>query len=255
MAYWRRTGDRTYRPTEHVGGAWDTSTQHIATLLGVLAHAVERDRDGRRDDRLPLTRLSFDILGTVPLEEVTVDVRVERPGRTIELVRASASHGGRDVVVLRAWLVAPHDTADLAGTDLPPIPGPAELEPWDMSSLWPGGFVASLDVRRRELGPGRAAGWVRTGHELVEGEAVSRFAAAVALLDLANGMAVRADPTRVAFPNLDLTAHFLREPAPGWLGFDITVSFGGHGHGVTSTVVHDERGPVATVSQALTVRP
>ena len=255
MTYWRRTGERTYEPTEHVGGAWDPSTQHIATLLGVLTHAVEQDRDSRREDRLPLTRLSFDILGPVPLEEVAVDVRVERAGRTIELVEARAAHAGRDVVVLRAWLVAPHDTGAIAGTDLPAIPGPAEMEPWDVSTLWPGGFVASIDVRRKELGPGRSMCWVRTAHDLVEGEPVSRFAGAVALLDLANGMAVRADPTEVAFPNLDLTAHFFREPVAGWLGYDITVSFGPQGHGVTSTVIHDEQGPVATIGQALTVRP
>ena len=68
-------------------------------------------------------------------------------------------------------------------------------------------------------------------------------------------MVVRADPAQVAFPNVDLTAHLLRAPAPGWVGFDTTVSFGAGGLGSTSTVLHDVDGPFATMAQALTVRP
>ena len=48
MAYWHRTAPHTFTPTEHVGGAWDLATQHIAPALGVLAHEVETDRDRRR---------------------------------------------------------------------------------------------------------------------------------------------------------------------------------------------------------------
>jgi Thioesterase-like superfamily len=66
---------------------------------------------------------------------------------------------------------------------------------------------------------------------------------------------VRADPGEVAFPNLDLTAHLLRAPTGDWLGFDTTVSFGATGLGVTSTVLHDEAGPLGTLAQSLTVRP
>lgn len=68
-------------------------------------------------------------------------------------------------------------------------------------------------------------------------------------------MAVRADPSTVAFPNLDLTAHLFGMPEGEWLGFDTSVSFGQQGLGLTSTVLHDARGPIGTLAQALTVRP
>lgn len=255
MAYWHRTAQHTFTPTEHVGGAWDLATQHIAPALGVLAHEVERDRDRRRTAGPVVSRLSYDILGTVPIEPIDVEVEVLRPGRTIELVQATARHAGRAVVVLRAWLAEPFDTASLAGTDLPGIPGPDEVQPWDMAALWPGGFIASVEVRRKEMGPGRSTCWVRTPHPLVEDEPASRLASVAGLIDIGNGIAVRADPTRVTFPNLDLTAHFLRAPGEGWLGLDTTVSFGTGGLGVTSTVMHDEQGPVGTIAQTLTVRP
>lgn len=255
MAYWHRIAPHTFTPTEHVGGSWDLATQHIAPALGVLAHEVERDRDQRRGSDLVVSRLSYDILGTVPNEAIDVAVEVLRPGRTIELVQATASYAGRAVVIMRAWLTAPYDTSAVAGTDLPSIPGPDELEPWDMSGLWPGGFIASIEVRRKEMGPGRSVAWVRTPHELVADEPVSRLAQVAGLVDVANGIAVRTDPTGTAFPNLDLTAHFLREPVDGWLGLDTTQSYGAGGVGLTSSKFHDEAGPLGTVAQTLTVRP
>ncbi|HVK27039.1 MAG TPA: thioesterase family protein [Nocardioides sp.] len=255
MAYWHRTAPHTFTPTEHVGGAWDLATQHIAPALGVLAHEVEADRDRRREDGLVVSRLSYDILGTVPIAPIDIAVEVLRPGRTIELVQATASYGGRAVVVLRAWLAEPYDTTPLAGTDLPSIPPADEMEPWDMAGLWPGGFIASIEVRRKELGPGRSMVWVRTPHALVADEPVSRLAAVAGLVDVTNGIAVRADPGKVAFPNLDLTAHFLHAPAEGWLGLDTTQSYGPGGIGVTSSKMHDENGPLGTIAQTLTVRP
>ena len=66
---------------------------------------------------------------------------------------------------------------------------------------------------------------------------------------------VRTAPEDVAFPNVDLTAHLFAAPADGWLGLDTTVSFGAGGVGLTTSVVHDERGPIGTSSQCLTVRP
>jgi hypothetical protein len=68
-------------------------------------------------------------------------------------------------------------------------------------------------------------------------------------------MSVRADPAAVLFPNVDLTAHLFDQPRGEWLGLDTTVSFGPTGVGLTTSVVHDEHGPLGTSSQSLTVRP
>ncbi len=254
MPYFHRLDARTFLPTEHVGGAWNLDEQHVAPSMGLLCHAIERDHHDRREDPLDVTRLSYDILGTLTMEAVDVDVRVVRPGRTIELVEATASQGGRAAVSLRAWLVAPGETASYAGTGLPDIAAPDTMPAWDPTSVWEGGFIASADVRRQQAAPGRAAYWVRTDVPLLD-EPVGPTAAAAGLFDIANGMAVRADPREVRFPNLDLTAHLFRAPVPGWLGFDTTMTFGPTGHGLTSSTVHDETGPVGTIAQVLTVRP
>lgn len=255
VAYFERVDARRFRATEHTGGAWDGETQHIAPALGLLVHAVERDRDSRRTDGLVVSRMSYDILGTVPVAEVDTEVSVVRPGRTIELVEAVLAHSGRPVVRLRAWLMEPRDTRAIEGTGHRPIPGPDETEPWDATTVWDGGFIASVEVRRHQHEPGRAHVWVRTEVPLVADEDVSRVASVAGLLDIANGMTVRAAPAEVAFPNVDLTAHLVAQPGEGWLGLDTTVSFGPAGLGLTSSVVHDESGPVGTSAQLLTLRP
>ena len=249
-SYFVRTGPSTYEPTAHVGGAWQLDEQHIAPALGLLTHAVETERGSS----MAVSRLSFDILGVVPMEEVTVAVRVLRPGRTVELVEAELSHAGRPAVLLRAWLMASRDTAAVAGTGLPPIPPPSAMPAWDPTTVWPGGFIASAELRREQEEPGRGRYWVRTDVALLD-EPTSPLASAAGLFDIANGMTVRADPRDVAFPNVDLTAHLVRAPEPGWLGFDTAVTFGPTGHGLTSSVLHDERGPFGTLAQSLTVRP
>ena len=255
MAYFERIDGERFLATEQVGGAWRLEEQHIAPALGLLAHLVEVDRDQRRDDGLMLARLSYDILGTMSVGEVSTSVRLLRPGRTIELVEATMSQGSRSAVILRAWLMEQRDTSALAASPLPSIPGPSEMAEWTPGKVWPGGFISTAQVRRDQVEPGRAAFWVRSDVPLLEGESVGAVPHAARLLDIANGMTVRVDPMTVHFPNLDLTADYFREPRGDWVGFDTSVSFGPNGVGLTSSVLHDESGPVGTLNQLLTVRP
>lgn len=255
VPYFHRLNTHRFLATEAVGGAWNEAEQHIAPALGLLVHAVEQHRDARRDDGLVIGRLAYEILGTVPVGEVEIEVEVVRPGRTIELVEATLSHAGRSVVLLRTWLMATRPTTDIAGTSIPSMPPPEEMKRWDPTSVWPGGFIASAEVRRDYIEPGRSRFWVRTQMPLIEDESVSSFARFAGLLDIANGMTIRVSPQQVAFPNLDLTAHFFVEPAGEWVGFDTSVSFGPNGLGLTSSMIHDVNGPVGTLAQVLTVRP
>lgn len=94
-------------------------------------------------------------------------VTVRRPGRTIELVEATLSHGGRPAVTVRAWLLQSRDTQAFAGSALPRIPAPADTETWDPTTVWPGGFIRNAQLRRAQSEPGRAHFWVRTDEPLV----------------------------------------------------------------------------------------
>lgn len=254
MPYFERVSATAFRPTEHVSGGWNTAEQHIAPPMGLLAHVIEQDRDARRDDDLRVARLSYDILGTLPMDTVDVDVRVVRAGRTIELVEATMSHGGRAGLVLRAWLLDRRDTRAVAGSELTPVPPAAQMPEFDPSTVWPGGYIASTRTRRLQERPGRATFWVRTDVPVVD-EPSGPIARAARLFDIANGMTARFSPADVAFPNVDLTAHLFRDPVGDALGFDTRVSTGPDGTGLTHSVIHDEEGQVGTVDQTQTVRP
>ena len=260
-AYFERTAsERTdatrFQPTTFTGGAWNVTEQHVAPPIGLLAHAIEVDHAARSPQPMQLSRLSVDILGVIPIDEVEVTCRVLRPGRSIELVEATLAQAGRPALSARAWLMHTRDTDALAGTAHPAMPPRDAIEPVDPSSAWPGEFIATVgEVRRRQEAPGRAQTWILPAVPLLEGEPVSTTARLVSLVDIANGVTPRADPRDVAFPNLDLTLHLVRTPEHGWIGFDTTVTFGATGLGMTHTVLHDERGVVGSVVQSLTVRP
>lgn len=84
---------------------------------------------------------------------------------------------------------------------------------------------------------------------------MSEVATSVRVLRAGSTRGRRLGPPDVAFPNLDLTAHLLREPVGEWTGFDAIVSFGADGVGVTSSILHDEQRPLGSMAQTLTVRP
>lgn len=255
-SYYARVDEHRYKPTRHAGGAWDPDEQHFSPLGGLLVHAIDRHLAARPDTGMVLARISFDILGPPTLEECEIQVETLRPGRTIELLEATLRINGRTLVRARAWLLASLDTEAVAGGAPEPLTPPEALDSWEMSSLWPGGYIASLDTRPlAPPRPGRTTAWVSTRLSLVAGESASPLASYVALVDTANGIAVRQPPTEWMYPNVDLTLHFHRQPEGPWTGLDTTVVFGGTGQGVTSSVLHDVNGPVGHAQQMLTVRP
>ncbi len=253
--FFERVGAHTFAPTDVVQGAWNTAEQHIAPALGLIAHAIEQNLKARRDEPLDLGRISYDILGTIPIGPVTIEVALLRAGRTIELVEARMLYANRPVVVARGWLMRGFDTAQLNGTPFARMPEVEAVPSWDMSAVWDGGCIAAMEVRREKLGIGKARAWLRTDVELLASEEASPTAQALGLVDIANGVTMRMLPDIVAFPNLDLTAHLFRAPSGGWVGFDTTVSVGTGGIGLTSSVLHDVNGPFGTLAQCLTVRP
>ncbi|MCK1794834.1 thioesterase family protein [Streptomyces sp. XM4193] len=256
-SYYERVGELRFKPTAHAGGAWADDEQHFSPVGGLIAHAIEQHLAASRPDSgLAVARISYDILGRIALDECEITVETVRPGRTIELLEAVLSIGGRAVTRARAWLLTSLDTSAVADTSVERLGAPEEFESWPMDELWPGGYIGSVEVRRRAGAvPGRSAAWIRTPLDLVAGEPSGALASYLALVDTANGIAVRQSPREWMFPNTDLTVHLHRQPSGGWTGLDTSVSFGPGGHGVTSTVLHDVHGPVGTAAQILTVRP
>ncbi len=254
-ALYLRLDESTFQPTRHAQGAWNAHEQHMGPVSALVTECLMR-HEPRPD--LALARVTFEILGLLPAAPTRVEVRTVRPGRTIELVEATASAGGREVLRATAWRLQRSDTAAVAGGLPAPLPPVEQCSPWVPGDLWSGGFIATVQAR---LGPGHTPGggqaWVRSSTTLLADEPVSPVADYLRVVDTANGMSTRLDPARYAFPNIDLSLHLYREPAPapgGWVGFETLVTIGAGGVGLTSTTLHDGAGPVGRCEQILTVR-
>ncbi len=252
LAYYVPVSPGVYQPTIHVQGAWQETEQHMAPISGLITH--ELAMHDRRDD-MQLGRICFEILGMIPLQESTIHVETIRPGRTIELLEATLTIGGRTIIRARAWRLAIADMSDVAGNELPSMPGLTDGEKLDSTLEWPGGYIRSLQIEAVPGGrEGRRQVWIHTDCALIDGVDAAPIAAYTMLVDTANGIATRVRPTELMFPNVDLTLHFVREPDPTRIGLDTSVTFGSTGLGLTSSVLNDVHGPVGRVEQCLTVR-
>ena len=254
-AYFVALGDDRYMPTADASGAWRDDELHLAPVAGLLVHHMERWREANIDPSMSFSRFSFEVLGQIARDEISLSTEVVRPGRTIELIETTAVIGGRVTMRARAWLLQTSDTSAVAGDEFARMPSPEQCA--DASTLldWPGGFIASLSALQAEgRRPGRSRAWITSDLDLVSGEPSQPLAEFMKYLDTSNGIAVRQSPKEWMFPNVDLTVHLFRQPVGRRVGLDTRVAFGARGIGLTSSVVHDLEGPVGTIQQSLTLR-
>ena len=255
-AYFVRVREHRFLPQRSCAGAWNPEELHVSPVNGLLMHELERWLSDRsRDDRL-VTRISCDYLGVLGFDECDVRWEVLRPGRAVELVEGVLSQNGRAALRARVWRLSATDTSPVQGGELDPLPPVEAGEPFNLSTVWPGDYIASLDMRAIDgPSPGRTRAWITTPLEIVDGEPTTDLARFALLVDTTNGIAVRRPPQEWQFPNVDLTIHLFRQPEGAWVGFDTSVTFGPTGHGLTSTDLHDARAHVGRAAQTLLVRP
>ena len=84
-AYFEPLGDGRFRATEHTSGPWDPGSQHAGPPSALLARALEALAP---DPARMLARVTLEILGPVPVDEVEVQAAVVRPGRSVEMLEA-----------------------------------------------------------------------------------------------------------------------------------------------------------------------
>jgi Thioesterase-like superfamily len=249
-AFYRPLGGGRFASTDHTAGPWDPAAQHAGPPAALLGRALEAcdPRPGTI-----LARIAFEILGPVPVAELSVSARVVRPGRTVELLEAVLEAEGRPAVSARAWRL-PATRAPSAGGGAVPPPIPAERT----QPPWPFGYGKALECRFasgawREPGP--AVVWTRLGVEVVEGEAPSPLQRVLAVADSGNGVSAVMDWDEWYFINPELTVHFLRPPEGEWVCLDAATTVVEGGAAVARSVLSDPAGPVAYGSQSLLVAP
>lgn len=253
--YYEKIGSGRYRSTVHAQGTWNPHEQHMAPATGILVAELEEFQP-RPDMRM--ARVSLDIHGIIHGGEFEVVTRMIRPGRTIELIEAEMISHGRTCIVARAWRLKTLDSAAVTALEDLTLTGPEGHPSWEISAMWPGGYIAGLELRvASDHRPGKGVVWMRNPFEMINGHETSAMVRLLGMVDTANGVAPRVDPSRDAwmFPNVDLQIHMYRGPVGQWLGIEAQQSFGDDGIGLTSSVLHDIHGPFGRSEQILTVRP
>ncbi len=244
-----------FHATSSTTGPWFADAQHVGPPTALLVRALERC-DARPGTQL--SRITVEVLGPVPVGEITVQAQVERPGRAVELLSAEMAAGGRAVLRARAWRLAVGETADVALGEADPLPPPEQGElREELPPGWLPGYLQSLEWRwvRGWLGkPGPGTVWARQRVPLVRGEEPSPLQRLAVLADSANGAAAPLDLREWLFVNTELTLHVHRAPAGEWMGVDAHTVLGPTGLGTVSGLLFDEHGHTGRCAQALLVR-
>jgi hypothetical protein len=207
-----------------------------------------------------LARLTVEILGAVPVDEVTVTASVLRPGRSVELVEATAAAGGRTVLTARAWRIR-RTPLELPRPALPRIE-PAPMRPSRATAFtdpaWQVGYLGAIEWRfisGHFEKPGPALVWARPRVPLVSGEVMSPVQRLVALADSGNGLSRVLDMATWWFINTELSLHLHRPPAGEWMCVRARTTLSDGGTGLATTLLYDEGGAVGQGAQALLVGP
>lgn len=246
--YFARTGETTYAPTLHCEGAWSPEDYHFASLAGLVVHVAERSCP--EGDTKKLARVSYDILGRLPLKEATVLVETIRPGRKIELVQVTVQLEGRSAIIARIWYLEAWDTAEVADPLGQTFPLPEDCVDQRFSEAWGGGYIRQLTGRRvTGLPAGEFFTWFTSPNRLVDADERIPLAEYFSRIDTANGITAKHSPEEWAFPNVDLTVHIYRHPEGEWTGLEATNAWGPEGTGVTSSILHDLDGPLGRAEQ------
>jgi hypothetical protein len=253
-AFFLPQGDDRWLATVHTTGPWDVRFQHGGPPAALLGRAIERCEP--RDDLL-VARTAVEILGPVPVGEVSVRARMLRPGRSVELVEAVLSADGRDAVRAAAWRIRRTDAGDVP----PPQPSPPAIPAAAFAmpdAGWVDGYLSAVEWRfaaGRFDQPGPATVWSRLRHPLVPDEELSPLQRVLAVADSGNGLSSELDLRTWHFINPELTVHLHREARGEWVCVDARTTISTGGAGLATTVLSDADGPVGVGAQSLLVAP
>src|ERR687890_1053922 len=167
-------GEERFRATELTATPWGSGSQHGGPPAALLGRALEYDAGGEGGI---FARLAFEILGPIPVGELSIEVKTVRPGRRISLHEATLSDGARRPVMLcRAWRISATMASlpDDHETERRTLPGPERGEEKPFFEMAPEvGYHQGIEARFvegswRELGV--AAAWLRMRVPLLPGE-------------------------------------------------------------------------------------
>ncbi len=256
--FYVQLGEECFRATVLRATPWGTGSQHGGPPAALLGHALESDAGGEGGI---FARLAFEILGPIPVGEISVEAKTVRPGRRISLREATLSDGaGRPVMLCRAWRISasPASLPDDLEIERRTLPGPERGEEKPFFEMAPEmGYHRGIEARFVEgswRDPGNAAAWVRMRVPLVPDEEPSPLVRVLVAADSGNGVGGALDTSAWTFINPETTVHLHAYPGGEWVGLESSAAVEPSGVGVVRTTVHDPAtGPIGAAAQSVLV--
>ena len=259
QSYYEPSGEGRFRSTRATAGPWSEVAQHGGPPAALLGRALESMDEGA--PRV-IGRFTMDLLGPVPVAELSVESTVLRAGRSVSLRQAQLSNqNGRVVARAQGWAfpeVSFHEGAIPGGSGVPLGHGPADGHHEEAPASWSGGYLDSVEWRWVEgaiTSPGPAVVWMRPLVALVPGEEMSPLQRLLTCVDSASGASAALDAAKWKFLNTELTVHVVRPPVGQWICLRAETTLGTGAVGLAASGVYDEKGLVARSGQALLVQP
>lgn len=254
-AFYEPDGDH-FAATELTRGPWDPGSQHAGPPAALLGHAIEGLPDA---GQFQVGRLTFEILGPVPIAGVAVEARVARPGRRVQAVEADLSVDGRVLMRARGWRLR-RESLQLPDSAAPePSPPPPPDQGVERDFFPTGqehGYHSAMEWRFISgsfLEPGPATVWLRMGRPLVAGSEPTPLERVLVSADVGNGVSAALDIRRHLFINVDLTVQLERMPTGEWVCVEAVTLPQPNGLGTAESVLFDRRGRIGRGLQTLLV--
>jgi Thioesterase-like superfamily len=248
------TAGDTFVPSGPARGPWDPNALHGGAPAALLARAVERVPTLAP---MRVTRMTFDLVGAVPMAPLTIETSVLREGRRLQVVEAQLKADGEVAMRTRALRIRTEETGIATDTLPPPGPGPAESTPLEAEGYTAENFATvAMELRFasgafNEVGP--ASCWFRLRMPVVDDETPSPLQRVMAAADFPNGISRVLDFEKHLFINPDLTVHLSREPRGEWIQVAAVSAIESDGIGLATATLCDEDGPIGVAAQSLFV--
>jgi len=249
----------TYQSTPLSNAGWYDEGQHGGSVGALIIGHVEK-----LPTLIPMeiSRITLELFRVVPLIPLTIDAKVVREGKRIQVVQAEVTSQVGEVLAMAVIQrlrtedrPAPHQEQTVlklpAPEDTPTRP------PGDSWGLGPAGktmfhrdAIESREVYGGFETPGPGAMWLRMKTQIIAGEEPSPPQRAVAVADFCNGISHELDDNWL-FMNPDLSVHLSRYPAGEWVALEADSHYSDLGRGIAAGTLWDTTGWVGRSAQTL----
>ena len=256
-SFYQHLADGRFESSTRTAGPWGPEAQHAGPPSALLARQFSRY--GEIGDKR-IASISIDILSPVPISPLEIRMRVDKPGRRVELLSGEIRAGDKVVMAARAWRVlkAPDDVPNIGSrAQLPePVSSGDGVGREVMPGAYTGGYLSAVEWLQAPEEEGKPvnearSAWIRPLVPLVEGESITGTELAMLTADSGSGVHVPIDPFHHQGINCTLHVAFVREPEGDRVGLESRTSVVPGGCGLTSTTLYDRRGVIGTGTQSL----